>query len=44
MRSEKPMIEKRRFERVNGMITCKSCMKNEDLPENKGISLWIQTY
>ena len=37
MSSEKPMIEKRRFERINDMIACKSCIKYEDVPENKEI-------
>ena len=29
------MIEKRRFERINNMKECKSCIKNEDISENK---------
>ena len=37
---EKPMIDKRRFERENGMITCKFYMKNEDIPENKEIFVY----
>ena len=28
-------VVKRRFERVNNMMECKSCIKNEDIPENK---------
>ena len=29
------MVENRRFERINNMIESESCIKNEDIPENK---------
>ena len=38
--AEKLMIEKRRFERINGMISCKLYMKNDDIPEKKGIFVY----
>ena len=34
------MIEKRRFERMNDLITCKSYIKYEDIPENKEIFIY----
>ena len=40
MSAEKPMIEKRRLERINDMIVCESQIKNEDIPENKEIFIY----
>ena len=37
MKTDKDMIVKRRFERINNMIESESCNKNEDFPENKEI-------
>ena len=34
------MVEKRRFERINDMITCKSYNKYEDFPENKKMFIY----
>ena len=31
------MVVNRRFERINNMMECKSCIKKEDIPENKEI-------
>ena len=38
--AEKPMIKKRRFERIKNMMEAKSCMKNEDVPEYKEIFVY----
>ena len=43
MKEDDKMVVKRRFERICNTIECKSYMKNEDIPENKEIYLWIQT-
>ena len=40
MSAEKPIIEKRRLERINDMIVCESQIKNEDIPENKEIFIY----
>ena len=40
MSFEKPMIENRRFERRDDMIACKLYIKNEDVSENKEISIY----
>ena len=37
MKEDVKMVEKRRIERINDMITCKSYKKYGNLPENKGI-------
>ena len=34
------MVEKRRFERITYMVTCKSYIKYEDVPENKEIFIY----
>ena len=34
MKEDYKIVEKRRFERINDMITCKSYIKYEDIPEN----------
>ena len=38
--AEKPLIQKRRFERKYSMIICKSYKKNEDIPESKEIIIY----
>ena len=38
--AEKPLIQKRRFERKYSMIICKSYKKNEDIPESKEIIVY----
>ena len=38
--AEIPMIENRRFERINNMIACKSYMKHENVPENKEVFVY----
>ena len=38
--ADKKMIEKRRFERINNMMDCKSYIKYEDIPENKEIFIY----
>ena len=38
--AEKPTIEKRRFERIKDMISCKSHIKHEEIPENKQILIY----
>ena len=38
--AETLMIEKRRFERINNLITYKLYMKNEDFPESREIFLY----
>ena len=38
--SEKSMIGNRRFERINKLISCKSYIKSEDVPENKEIFVY----
>ena len=38
--ADKKMIEKRRFERINNMMDCKSYIKYEDFPENKEIFIY----
>ena len=40
MKKDYKMVEKRRFERINDMITCKSHTKNEDIPEIKAIFIY----
>ena len=40
MKEDYKMIVQRRFERINDMITCKSYIKYEDLPENKEIFIY----
>ena len=40
MKEDYKMVEKRRFERINDMITCKSYIKYEDIPENKEIFVY----
>ena len=40
MKEDYKIVEKRRFERINDMITCKSYIKYEDIPENKEIFIY----
>ena len=40
MKEEFKKFVKRRFERINNMMECKSYMKNEDIPENKKILVY----
>ena len=40
MNEDYKMVEKRRFERINDMITYKSYIKYEDFPENKEIFIY----
>ena len=40
MEEDDKMVMKRRFERMNDMITCKSYIKNEDISENKEIFIY----
>ena len=40
MKKDYKMVVKRRFERINKMMECKSYMKNEDIPENKEIIVY----
>ena len=40
MEADKKMVENRRFERINNMITYKSYIKYEDIPENKEIFIY----
>ena len=40
MKKDYKMVVKRRFERINKMMKCKSYMKNEDIPENKEIIVY----
>ena len=40
MKEDYKMVEKRRFERINDMITYKSYIKYEDIPENKAIFIY----
>ena len=40
MKRDYKMVEKRRFERITDMITCKSYLKYEDIPENKEIFVY----
>ena len=35
MGADKKMVVKRRLARINNMMECKSCIKNEDISENK---------
>ena len=35
MNNDKEMIDKRRFQKINNTIACKSYMKQGDVPENK---------
>ena len=44
MKEDDKMVVKRRFERINNMMECESYIKNDDIPENKEIFLWVQTY
>ena len=37
MKEDDKMVVKRRFERINDLITCKSYIKYEEIPENKEI-------
>ena len=38
--AERPMIEKRHIEWIKEMITCKSYIKNEDIPENEEVFVY----
>ena len=40
MKEDYKMVEKRRFERINDMITYKSYIKYEDISENKEIFIY----
>ena len=40
MEADKKMVEKRRFERINDIIKCKSYIKYEEIPENKEIFVY----
>ena len=40
MKEDYKKVVRRRFERIYNMMECISYMKNEDLPENKGISVY----
>ena len=40
MKEDYKMVVKRRFEKINNMITCKSYIKYEDIPENKEIFIY----
>ena len=40
MKEDYKMIVQRRFERINDMITCKSSIKYQDIPENKEIFIY----
>ena len=40
MEEDEKMVVKRRFERINNMIVCKSYIKNEEKPENKEIIIY----
>ena len=44
MEEKDKMVLKRRFERMNNMMACKSYTKDEDVPKNKEIFLSVQTY
>ena len=34
MKEDDKMVVKRRFERINKMTACKSCIRSEDIPKN----------
>ena len=40
MKEDYKMVKKRRFEKINDMMTCKSYIKYEDIPENKEIFVY----
>ena len=40
MKEDEEIVEKRRFERINDIITCISYIKYEDFPENKEIFIY----
>ena len=45
VKADDKVVVKRRFERINNMIACKSYIKFEDTTEKKKIfCLWTQTY